>query len=64
MLRYARGELSHQIPAPEGPGGDELHFLIQQLNRMGGELEAQRERLTEGSTRWRDRGYRLSLIHI
>lgn len=56
MLRYARGDLSHQVPEPRGPGGDELHFLIQQFNRMGGELEAQRERLkvTEQLAAWQE----------
>jgi nitrogen fixation/metabolism regulation signal transduction histidine kinase len=44
MARYGRGELGHQIP--ERPGAaDELELLVRQFNRMGRELEAQRQRL-------------------
>lgn len=56
MMRYARGELSHHIPVRGAPDKDELHFLVQQFNRMGDELEAQRRRLqiTEKLQAWQD----------
>ncbi|MGQ0507180.1 MAG: sensor histidine kinase, partial [Myxococcaceae bacterium] len=44
---YGRGELSHRIPVT---GADELTGLSETFNRMGGELEAARARLT----RWND----------
>jgi two-component system, NtrC family, nitrogen regulation sensor histidine kinase NtrY len=54
MSRYARGELGHQVPLTGR--GDELDFLAVELNRMGRELAAQRERLrvSEGLAAWRD----------
>jgi two-component system, NtrC family, nitrogen regulation sensor histidine kinase NtrY len=54
MARYARGELGHQVPV--SGRGDELDFLAVELNRMGRELLAQRERLrvSEGLAAWRD----------
>jgi two-component system nitrogen regulation sensor histidine kinase NtrY len=55
MVRYARGELGHEVRVPGGRG-DELDFLAGALNDMGRELGAQRDRLqvTEKLAAWRD----------
>jgi nitrogen fixation/metabolism regulation signal transduction histidine kinase len=54
MSRYGRGDFAHEV-APTGRG-DELDFLAVELNRMGRELLAQRQRLqvTETLAAWRD----------
>ena len=51
---YARGDLQHQ--APVSRRGDELDYLAVELNRMGRELSAQRDRLavSEALAAWRD----------
>jgi nitrogen fixation/metabolism regulation signal transduction histidine kinase len=54
MARYGRGELGHEVHVP--PRGDEIDYLAAQLNQMGRELVAQRDRLqvTEKLAAWRD----------
>jgi two-component system, NtrC family, nitrogen regulation sensor histidine kinase NtrY len=54
MARYGRGDFGHEV-ALTGRG-DELDYLGAELNRMGRELLAQRERLqtTEVLAAWRD----------
>jgi nitrogen fixation/metabolism regulation signal transduction histidine kinase len=55
MARYGRGELGHEVRVAGG-AGDEFDFLAGELNGMGRELSAQRERLqvTEKLAAWRD----------
>jgi nitrogen fixation/metabolism regulation signal transduction histidine kinase len=52
---YARGDLSRRVAEPRVVA-DEIDELVQQFNRMGVELEAQRRRLeiTESLAAWQD----------
>ena len=54
MARYGRGDFAHEVTLTGR--GDELDYLAAELNRMGRELLAQRERLqtTEVLAAWRD----------
>jgi two-component system, NtrC family, nitrogen regulation sensor histidine kinase NtrY len=54
MGHFARGDLGHQ--APVSRRGDELDYLAVELNRLGQQLAAQRERLaiSEALAAWRD----------
>jgi nitrogen fixation/metabolism regulation signal transduction histidine kinase len=54
MGHYARGEFAHQVPVSRR--GDELDYLAAELNRLGGQLQAQRQRLqvTEALAAWRE----------
>jgi len=54
MSRFAQGDFEHQVPVSRR--NDELDYLAAELNRLGRQLRAQRERLqvTEALAAWRE----------